>query len=64
MSDIDPDGCFADARSLRGRAGDILCWPAGHWHVGQADELSTALNLAIYPSREAEGAQIAAAVVK
>lgn len=49
---IDPAPHVADARSLRGRGGDVLCWSAGHWHVGQADGLTIAVNLAVYPSSD------------
>ena len=52
LSNVDPATHVADARSLRGRRGDVLCWPAGHWHVGQADELSIAVNLAVYESSD------------
>lgn len=65
LSDVDPAAHLTEALSLRGRGGDVLCWPAGHWHVGQADDVSIALNLAVYPSSDvAGGLHMAEAVVQ
>jgi tRNA (cmo5U34)-methyltransferase len=36
------------AVTLEGRPGDFLYWPPGHWHVGEAPEVTACVNLALY----------------
>lgn len=36
------------AVTLDGYAGDVLYWPAGDWHIGEAPELSVCLTVALY----------------
>jgi hypothetical protein len=44
------DEFLADATTLEGGPGDVLYWPADHWHVGEGvSELAVSLSMAVTP---------------
>lgn len=50
LDELDPQSVRDDATLLHGETGDLLYWPATHWHVGAADEhqpLSLTFNVSV-----------------
>lgn len=50
LDGLDPDGVRGAATLLHGETGDLLYWPASHWHVSPADEdrpLSLTFNVSV-----------------